>query len=321
MNKPTVRQHFVPKTYLKYFATEMTDKYFVSALFEDKEEIIDLNIDNVALEKHLYTTETHVGEKNQKIEDFYAKIEANYNGLYAKLNDPNIIYFTDEEKQNLIIFIVSLYLRTPINHRNIAEYYDTMIERIAPLSNNKKVMVNDELILDFENKPIEQIKREFKLISKFEFNLESLSELMTFSKLRYDNSILIAELTENEFFITSDNPVIVPNNKNTNDHNICLPINSKKIIILLPPNGNSMVNPLLVPKIKLKKEESVESERLYNGLQLDNSIRTLIGNKEALVKSVNQMKEFDRLMNSNYCRYKINPAPNSTYPKGGYSSS
>lgn len=139
MNKPTVRMHFVPRTYLKYFATEISEKYFVSALLEDKDYIIEaINIDNIALEKHLYTLENHLGERNQKVEIFYSIIEANYNPLYAKLNEPNFIYFTEEEKRNLIFFVVSLYLRSPQNHDKIAENYNTLIDRIALISDNKK---------------------------------------------------------------------------------------------------------------------------------------------------------------------------------------
>jgi hypothetical protein len=311
MNKATVRQHYVPRTYLKHFANNVNEKFFLNTLFQDKEDIIEVNIDNLALEKHLYTIETFDGDRNQKVETFYSKIETNYNELYSKLNSPNAIYLTIEEKQNLILFVISLYLRTPTTHSSIVEHYETIIDQAHHLSNSKKVTINNYLVLDFENKTVEQIKKEFKLISKVEFNLESLSTLMTFSKLRFDNTIFIAELSDNENFITSDNPVIVPNNKNTNDNNIYLPINNKKILILVVPNGDNVANSLLVPKMQLENRESKEAERLYNGFQLENSIRTIFGKQDAIIKSVNQMSEFDKLQNTNFCKYKIGPAANT----------
>lgn len=71
-----IRQHYVPKLYLKRFAIKNNKKYEIYAYDKSKQKLFKTKIENVALENNFYTDE-NLSDKYYLEKYFGKKIEPN----------------------------------------------------------------------------------------------------------------------------------------------------------------------------------------------------------------------------------------------------
>lgn len=125
MNKP-IRHHYLPKfAHLRFF--ESADKPKFVWMYQRGQEPLQINIDKVAKEKHLYSFEID-GELNTDLETAFAEMEGMAGKIIERLNsaeDPIVI--TAQEKTDLSYFMAMQMTRTPA-------YRDTLKQQSAEMA-------------------------------------------------------------------------------------------------------------------------------------------------------------------------------------------
>lgn len=113
-----IRQHYVPKLYLKRFAIKNNKKYEIYAYDKSKQKLFKTKIENVALENNFYTDE-NLSDKYYLEKDFGKKIEPNMEifirkliKIYSSYNVLNNDYLmSDELKIDFSYIIIFQLLR------------------------------------------------------------------------------------------------------------------------------------------------------------------------------------------------------------------
>jgi hypothetical protein len=123
-NKESRRQHYVPRTYLKHFASERDGKYFIKVLpianFQ-VDKIQEISITDACLQKDVYTLPGETLEERMLLEKFYAdNYESQYDKIYQLLINSEKVRITDEERELIISTVVTMFYRTTkwINQHN-----------------------------------------------------------------------------------------------------------------------------------------------------------------------------------------------------------
>jgi len=100
-----VKQHFIPRSYLKNFAIEKDNNFFLEA-FNKATNKVDhfINVNNLCVKKNIYTI------NNEKINDKYAlekhyalNVDGIYPEIYNALIDPAITHIDPEFKTKIIV--------------------------------------------------------------------------------------------------------------------------------------------------------------------------------------------------------------------------
>ena len=83
------RQHFVPRTYLKHFSKQVGEDYLINVLPRletNEDKIFESNIQNICLQRHIYTLPGNTVEEKMLLEKFYsANYESQYDSIYSLL--------------------------------------------------------------------------------------------------------------------------------------------------------------------------------------------------------------------------------------------
>ena len=135
------KHHFVPKTYLKNFATRKNDDYYVSILHKDEpgDKISEKNIADLCAVNHLSKPDGNHKLK-QKLEDIYTDIfENHYDKLFSVLTDDKILEITDELKNSVVSAVVTMFYKTKKWSDLLAYHANGNINMIDQLRNQFKV--------------------------------------------------------------------------------------------------------------------------------------------------------------------------------------
>lgn len=146
MNRNPVRQHTIPKTYLKHFS-ENKDTIYLYDL--DKKEIRQQSISSVSIIKDFYTVvDVDEQEKKYDLEHFLAdSIEPIYNPTIQYIEDNQLLI----NKEEFSYFIAAQYLRSPrIKKQILNEIYDAVINgKSGEIFKNEDIKIfRNEFILD-----------------------------------------------------------------------------------------------------------------------------------------------------------------------------
>jgi hypothetical protein len=71
----TRRMHYVPRTYLKYFAQERSGEFYIHALTKESGNIFTPNITNICLENDLYMLAGNTEAERQLLENMYHELD------------------------------------------------------------------------------------------------------------------------------------------------------------------------------------------------------------------------------------------------------
>lgn len=288
------RQHFVPRTYLKYFSEADDKEYFVNVLpakATEKEKIFRSNIKNVALEKHLYTLNGETNEQKMAVEKFYSEnLEQHYDAIYQILTDPDKTEITEQERHLIISTVVTMYYRTTkwVNaSRNLMGRAFENAYALCEQTGGDYFTFEGEKF-SITGKTAEEFTAEFNKNNQPGMILTQLEVALNLIDLRMVNdSICVHKIEgENLNFITSDNPVVASNNiperiAPFDASNILeLPINSKYKLVLMPECPPELRNKIFR---RTNVSPFAEVEKLTtNYKQMQNSEKFMFGSKHAL---------------------------------------
>jgi len=263
MSKP-VRQHFIPRSYLNNFAEIEGDKHFVFAKRKEHELVRKYSTKDICVEKNLYTVPVDDDNKKFDLEHFYAdRIDSVFPEAYRFLIDKQNTVIDFEMRLKVISVCLSLYFRTPkfLNIENDA--FERIFEQIENDTENVKVVIfGKEIVISKEE--AKKIIREKKEDNRRYFLRQHLIDYEKFVSCKLLDNMAVYHIPDDNEFITSDNPVVLRPfvDVTKSDYNleeyysreidpfdpknmICLSLDPKTILIILPSEDNKVVNTFL----------------------------------------------------------------------------
>lgn len=301
-----VRQHFVPRTYLKHFGTRIKKAYMINVLPSDateKNKIFEASTKSIAFEKHLYTLPGETVEQKMAIEKFYSdELEQHYNDIYEILVDPNKNRITAQERELIISTVVTMYYRTTkwVNaSKNFTGRVFMKAFHLCQQTGEDNFMYGDERI-SIKGKTLEQFTKEFNDERQHRMILLQLETAFKLIALRIKNdAICVIKLDEdNHEYITSDNPVIADNHNSQyfapfDPKNLLrLPLDSKHTLMLVP---ECLKGQELTIVRNNTKGVFAEMEKLTaNSSQTQNAEKHIIGSKSGLESYLDLKIESER---------------------------
>ena len=213
-NQP-IKQHYIPKSYLKNFAImDKNSSYLVDAYKLDEEIMLSkVNTKSICVQKNLYTLKSREDEKKYALEIFYANnIDSEYPKVYKLLIDERITKITAEQKSQILYVCLSLYFRTPkylnLSNKIIDKTFDQAKNYADETGLIKMTYLGENLV--FNVSEIEDYKNTFKLRNKSSFQITHLEKWIDFIKFKYECNINVIKISaKNSPLITCDNPISI----------------------------------------------------------------------------------------------------------------
>ncbi len=127
-NEP-VRQHFVPKVYLKNFCDSLAKLH----VYDKETGCVRSNASllSVAVLKHLYTLTDDKGEKNYRVEECLSRLESEYGNLLKRVQVDGGSFFNGDNLRTLLWFLAFLEARNP-RRIKIFEYVGLLLGENPP---------------------------------------------------------------------------------------------------------------------------------------------------------------------------------------------
>jgi hypothetical protein len=278
-NKIKKHNHFVPQVYLRKFAfTNKQDNYFVNVYDKITGNFDQRNIDKICIKNSLYLLDTEGKDNKEQVENLYQDtLEKDYNRFYQIVNDQSKNKITAEERELILITIISLHLRNYHWLKGFNDFWTGFIKESIESGLEKTYSERGDLLFSTEDNSISEIIDMQNKENKQVFIKLHLRNTLKWLKSRINNIIFISRTNSNYNFITSDKPVICDNI----DSSMYLPIDSKTIITLMPEKEGLSYNPELV----IRNNPFIDP-RIFNVMQYESSQRLIIGLKQ---ESLNQV--------------------------------
>lgn len=243
-----VRQHYIPRSYLKYFATQKGDKYFVDVLMKsDQPKILTLSTKDICLEKNLYTFPAVADSDRFAMEKFYAgQVDSVYPEVYSMLVDTAINGISMEDKRKILNTVLSMYFRTPHALNKKMAIWDDGLDKMIAQNRNPEELVTlkfkDGTVMSFKIADIEKVREDRKQQFRYKFITEHFADWQDFVDYKMTCGITVIDVPIQVPLITSDNPVLIMgpdsqlNTGNVFDqHNIIeVPIDRTRYLIVFP---------------------------------------------------------------------------------------
>lgn len=282
-NQIPKRQHYVPKFYLKEFATNETyakkDKAQIHIYDLKNEEKSIRNIKTIAYEQYLYSPKDEDNPRSSYMEDKLASIESLMSQIWKEFATTRM-GLTPSMKKGISLFIATLILRHPDN---------------IPKNKEKRILMANDIL-----NHIPEGETQFTFSAKGKETIIDLQEVKdSLNSTQYDESIffieniehqsilIIEELmkkkwsiiaSEEKVFITSDRPVIISNSETG-----LLGVGSKGVVISLPLSPTR----LLILEDNINNEDDLTEYPLnkghasvFNSPIWSNAYRYIIGHKD-----------------------------------------
>lgn len=131
MSQP-INQHWVPKFYLRYFATpescQTTEPqvWIFSKDEEDGDETLT-NIRNICARRYLYSPEDKAGKRNWTLETRLQQLESTFSGFWEHLANGFIELSNDSIRKGVALFASIMYLRHPDNLKELPNIHQNMV--------------------------------------------------------------------------------------------------------------------------------------------------------------------------------------------------
>jgi hypothetical protein len=286
----TRKHHFVPKTYLKNFATRKNEDCYVNILSKDDsfDKIVESKISDLCAENHLLKLNGN-HKSTQKLEDIYTDIfENHYDNLFIVLTDDTVLEITEELKKSIVSAVVTMFYKTKKWNDLLGYHSDGDTNTIDQLRNQFKVdhyFNSKGAKVGFQNKTLEELEVSNKNITRIPLILTQLKVALKLIEANQFDCFNVYKIADDSEFITSDNPVLAINMHKMRtmhfdiENAYYLPISNKYLIAIFPKDELPSQNKII--RLMINKEW-VES---FNTMQLFQSDRCIIGSVDAIKKT------------------------------------
>jgi hypothetical protein len=193
-------QHYVPRFYLKNFAFEKANNYWLFCFDKLESRSFRVNVKNVACEKFFYESK----EDEQKLEKDLSELEKSFSKVYYKLtNSRSLLSLNWEEKRILASFISAQEVRT----REFREMLKSIGKELKGVLTAKKLSKSLENQLDFLDSEEKARENQSKLIAEILSGKDVLTKIFLEMKwILFENNTTIP-LWTSDHPITRYNPI------------------------------------------------------------------------------------------------------------------
>ncbi|HBX67608.1 MAG TPA: hypothetical protein DEG32_16170 [Balneolaceae bacterium] len=303
-NNETVRQHFVPRVYLKHFGIKRKKNYKINALNkEDPSKIIFPSVNQVCVVNDLYTLTGETEEERQAIENFYSyELEAKYDEVYNILTDPTKKEITDDENDLIIKTVITLLYR---NYKWIS-VFNSFLERVFEDA-IQLCQSEGKDSFNFLGRNLTIHEKNASDLTKEHFQRNRESQVLTQLKVAYrlyevrkKSGLFVTQLSDQDSsFLTSDNPVIISSSHKEfvvpfdPENVLMLPLDKDFLLYIMPLSDIIRVNYIArdTKKGTLAKMEALSS----NFQQLQNCERFIFGRKRTINQLINQKENLEKV--------------------------
>ena len=205
----TRRMHYVPRTYLKYFANERNGEFYIHALNKETKKIFSPNINKICLETDLYLLEGETEDERQILEKMYNNLyERDYANLYKILTNDKRETVTMQERYDIIGFVVSMFYRNNSWNTGYKKLIDETYAKAYYLtkeSGQDKFLFGEQEI-SIIGKTLDELQSESQAKDRQLMALITAQKIFELIRLRILNDVVTIVKTKHEL-VTSDNPV------------------------------------------------------------------------------------------------------------------
>lgn len=283
----TKKCHFVPGTYLKNFAINRNDDFYINMLNKNEtcNRIYESNISDICTENRLLKLDDNDKSK-QKLENIYSDIfENHYDNLFSVLTDNAVLKITDEIKKSIVSAVITMFYKTKKWGDLLGYHSDGDMSRIDQLRNQFKVdhYFNSKGIqVGFQSKTLEELEVSHRSITRIPLIITQLKVALKLIEAKQFDCINVYTIADDSEFITSDNPVLAINMHKMRtmhfdiENAYYMPVSKKYLIAIFPKEALPSQNKII--RLMINKEW-VES---FNTMQLFHSDRFIIGSADAI---------------------------------------
>lgn len=206
-------QHYVPRVYLKNFATKRGKEFYVNVYEKTASRMFECNIKGICAEKNYYTIDEVSKDLLDKfiIEKVYSNgIEPMYEKSFKLLTNDRIFDLTDLQRIEILISMFQLFLRNPRMLDYIISIHVSEVENLYSLQMNEghkglTYMDEDFSFREFtENDIINIITR--KATDKYK--KEHLGGISQIGQYHEFAKFEVSKVKGGSEFFTSDHPFI-----------------------------------------------------------------------------------------------------------------
>ena len=242
----TTNMHFVPRTYLKRFSYETikagSKEFYIHAVekVRMKRAPEPRNVKRICKEENLYLLPGETEEQRQLLENMYRIIfENDYDKIYNILIDEDRDTLTQEERYDVVSFVVSMFYRNNSWHIFHNRVMNDILEHAYTASkfNNHNTFYFEEREISIAGKSLEELQREHKEENRPLIATVTAELIFKLTRLRMVNDFVsVIKASDGFEFITSDNPVSFHSKTMPFDptNSLWMPIDNKHILQLQP---------------------------------------------------------------------------------------
>lgn len=243
MSEP-IRHHYIPRSYLKYFATKIKNEYF-SDIYDARESRLlrNQNISSFCFKKDLYSLKSSDPKLRFFLEKFYATdVDAYFSEIHDLLVNPSVINISKDQKEKIISCLLSLYFRTTKFLHGGWNLFEDIFEEVLrnkPNEENLSFVVN-KTKYEFRRSDADSFKSNTKEEFRQQYILSQFEMWLRYYEGKLLNGMSVYKVSDDIKLITSDNPVIIGSSVGNRFHlfdptNIIqIPIDSNHFLFIMP---------------------------------------------------------------------------------------
>lgn len=298
MNEP-IRQHLVPRVYMKQFALSKRKDWFIDAYdVVEKKYVTGLNINNICVKKDFYTFKKLPDDYKRFLERFYGStVEADYPQIYQALINPKHHNISDNFRFKIISYVISQYWRTSKLTNTYNKFWNSTMEHAYNLMeaySPERVIQSGEGIISFENRTFEDYKAESDNNTRESINADSYRRFRDLTLRRINNGIAIYKTHPNHRLITSDNPVSSSANIYDPSSLIRLPLDRHHMLTLVPFEDEVLFDNKTISRTNLGEKASYFQTTVLNHCQVGQSEKFVLGHREDIEFVMDQIENLDQ---------------------------
>ncbi|MCP1301262.1 DUF4238 domain-containing protein [Chryseobacterium sp. S0630] len=292
-------QHFIPRTYLKYFKNS-PDSELINAFNKENNVYKDIGLKDVCVEKNFYTLKHLKGEDSLVIEEYFDKeIERKFDKIYNLLITQKLRTVDIEQKLDILKVTLSMYFRTPKKLNEFISNTDKLIDE----------WLNDQDIQDvnffgfkinLQGKTKKNIQNELREHLRPNYLSIQLQLFEDFVNFKINDGLTVIENTGEYDFFTGDNPVNLLNKNDIStdlynvENSIYIPLNPKFYLFIAPPKLEKSGSDIFYQK------DNFLLSHMVNACTFENSEKWILGKGVSLKKSLEKYFELDNNYDPNH---------------------
>lgn len=132
MNNQPIRQHWIPKAYLRAFCAPPVAKEQIYTYDLIEGRGFKTKIDNIAVKRHFYTIDLDKEEPSFVIESMLSRIESDVKPIFEEVNNREDLNMPPEARKTLSAFLSTMFMRTRLGLQMVSALREEVRAKTIP---------------------------------------------------------------------------------------------------------------------------------------------------------------------------------------------